>query len=864
MATNLPGSQQLRPHMRRILPSLALTKRPPSPPPQQPPPRREPPMSSRLARSAASTSCSGERPTCRRCLKRSIHCRYREVVTPETLKQTAHDLRDRGSANEEILQLLGNLPDQEAHDVLARLRSGASVSTIVNQVQAGDLLLQLAVAPETRFRYEFPYRAEMPAELHVNVDNPYLDSTLYKAASLYDNTTPLTRQNAAATGQGTADLQSLYLRPFHAALMVDPRLSDARPSLWTAVCDDDVLMRDLLAVWFRCEYQFTSACQKDYFLEDMVAKRQDFARRSWSTSSSRMLICYPRFSNRAEYNPHTLLYRFLAEAKRLWKLEAAEPRLTTIQAGLFFNVFHNLCGLDEIGQSYRIHAIALAHELRFYDGPIKAPSEKMRQARIYTAWALYSWESLVGFSFMIPPLLDQPPHNPLPDPAKDSHQVLTPAYFGYGFNAKCDFRVIMNDFCHAAYSTGSGGSVSLDEANKLGKRLVKWYDNLSRPLLPENIYHDLLLSIYEPLLDAKRTQSPSPQSVVAEATRYLQTLIRLYYLRHGFESMDLFIVIPLVNAGFHIIDDINNHHSSQTPISAEKLEVLRSTLILIAKGLHSQRSNHYLAEALFRVVRGRMWLQEASLLKTTLHFDEGEEERKSAMVQTIIRRPAHAMSISMASSLGGVPQPGDYQVGHSFVLGWDRRRAVEDGQRHGRGQRKESSQVFSRVLVVVDKERLLGFPGTPADAPCGITTCAIRYNITRAVNDFKVNTLSLRCQFPMDSTLTGDEIGSRLEINFMFQAPNYDVIYRGPLLPTAMPTSTKTAAGDSEFSMYEIRPLNGVQPLVLGYYPSEHPSMVAKFFVPILERQGSLVVAVENRAKGQISRWCREAVLGRR
>lgn len=96
--------------------------------------------------------------------------------------------------------------------------------------------------------------------------------------------------------------------------------------------------------------------------------------------------------------------------------------------------------------------------------------------------------------------------------------------------------------------------------------------------------------------------------------------------------MDLFIVIPLVNAGFHCIDDINNHSDQ---ISPEKLEVLRSTLIFIAKGLHSQRSKYYLAEALFRVVRGRMRLQEASLLKTTLHFDEGEEAQKSAMVQTV-------------------------------------------------------------------------------------------------------------------------------------------------------------------------------------------------------------------------------------
>ncbi|KAK8877777.1 C6 transcription factor [Apiospora arundinis] len=653
MAKNQPDGQSR--HMRRILPAPALTKRPPSPPPQQPPPKSRAPNVAAACEECRrhKCRCSGERPTCRRCLKRSIHCRYREIVTSETLKQSNHDLRDRGHANEEILQLLKNLPDQEAHDVLARLRSGASVSTIVNQVKAGDLLLQLAVAPETRFRYEFPYRSEMPSEFVV--DNKYLNSTLYKATSLYTSAPP--GHNAAVSDPeaGPAEHQSLYVRPFHAAQMVDPLLSDARPSLWTAVCDDDVLMRDLLAIWFRCEYQFTSACQKDYFLEDMVAKRQDFCSSLLvNIILAYACVCYPRFSNRAEYwNPHTLLYRFLAEAKRLWELEAAEPRLTTIQAGIFFNVFHNLCGLDEIGQAYRIHAINLANELGFYDGPIKAPNEKLRHGRIYTAWALYSWEALVGFSFMIPPLLKQPPHDELPDPLENaqwygeiwlkypSSQVLTPAYFGYGFKAKCDFRLIMNDFCHAAYSTGSGGSVSLDEANKLRTRLLKWYNGLSKPLRPETIvlpaqlqlhmyYHTLLLSIYEPLLEAKAGQEPSPQTIVAEANRYMQTLIRLYYLRHGFESMDLFIVIPLVNTGFHCIDDINGE--ATTP---QQLEVLRSTLILIAKGLHSQRANHYLAEALFRVVRGRMRLQEASLLKTSLHFDEGEEDRKSAMVQTV-------------------------------------------------------------------------------------------------------------------------------------------------------------------------------------------------------------------------------------
>lgn len=113
-------------------------------------------------------------------------------------------------------------------------------------------------------------------------------------------------------------------------------------------------------------------------------------------------------------------------------------------------------------------------------------------------------------------------------------------------------------------------------------------------------YHHLILTLYEPLLEVKTNQEPSPHQIIADAKKYLQTLVRVYYLRHGFEAMDLFIVIPLILAGSDCIDAINE----QTP--SPKLETLRSTLILVAKGLFNQRRNHYLAEALFRVIRGRM------------------------------------------------------------------------------------------------------------------------------------------------------------------------------------------------------------------------------------------------------------------
>lgn len=86
----------------------------------------------------------------------------------------------------------------------------------------------------------------------------------------------------------------------------------------------------------------------------------------------------------------------MAEAKRLWELEATKSRITTIQAGVLFNVFCNLCGLDEVGQAYRIQAITLAHKLRLFNRTRDGKSERIRRGRAFTAWALYNWETYVS------------------------------------------------------------------------------------------------------------------------------------------------------------------------------------------------------------------------------------------------------------------------------------------------------------------------------------------------------------------------------------------------------------------------------------------------------------------------------------
>lgn len=225
--------------------------------------------------------CSAERPACRRCVLRHAPCHYTTKpgeTEAHAFKESYHNLRSQATTHEEMLELLRVLPDKDANMALQSLRAGTDVSTILNRFKAGDALLQMAVSPETRFRYEFPYRSEMPVDLIPN--NPYLRSLLYEEPSLFPShgapATVNSPANSRPTSSASDEYQSLYLKPFHAAHVIEPRLSTVKISAWTTVCDDDVLMRKLLASFLHCEYSFTAAFQKDLFLEDLASQRQDF------------------------------------------------------------------------------------------------------------------------------------------------------------------------------------------------------------------------------------------------------------------------------------------------------------------------------------------------------------------------------------------------------------------------------------------------------------------------------------------------------------------------------------------------------------------------------------------------------------
>ena len=206
------------------------------------------------------------------------------------MKRKYSQLQSRMSPYEKLFELLKSASEQDAQHMLGKVRSGLDVDTLLSRVAEGDLLMQLSTVPETRYRYKFPYISTMPESLLIG-HNPYLQSLIYEATDIY----PSPKEpgpSKESSSLGSMSFQSInmphrqeheptmhmaiYLKPFHAAHVVDPRLSNVKISSWTSVCDDDTLMQNLLADWLLCEYQTSAAFQKDLFLEDLATGREDF------------------------------------------------------------------------------------------------------------------------------------------------------------------------------------------------------------------------------------------------------------------------------------------------------------------------------------------------------------------------------------------------------------------------------------------------------------------------------------------------------------------------------------------------------------------------------------------------------------
>lgn len=655
------------------------------------------PLKKRQATTAACSACqrrkskcNGQRPKCTVCRDRGTECKF-DTNAAEThaqaLKRKYSELQSQKTTYQQIFDLLQTRPEQEADDLLQRIRRGADASSILHHVNYGDVLVQLALVPETRYRYEFPYKTDMP-EFLLRPDNPYLDSELYELALRIAPDFPSSRHrrqrrrllgradSPSSSPSSTPDAEPQsdpYVKPFHAATVVHPLLDTVKPSRWTSVSSDDNLMRKLLHEYFLHEYDYFTFFHKEYFLEDMANGRLRFC--SQLLANAVLCVgcyCHRGLRSRAEFwNPKNIGYQFLAEAKRLFEFEAdvkrpdgspgdpewerrcaqwEDRKVTTIQAALILNIICAFNGADKIGWRYTLRAIEMASEIQLFRKPREDIGPAVQCVRSFTAWSIFCWQSLICYHYFRLPLMRDPPESTLPDP------VEKPEWYGEGwvrypltpqprlsthhplfFKAKTDLYLIVNEYSLLAYGRPNPQQPLAPRLVLwFYNRLVAWFTGLPEPLSPRRIvmphqimlhmhYNLVLTAILKPIRSqdwGENTQAltdKSPYQAYVDAVIRYETTIRLYYLRHGFEGFDSFLVNFLGSLGQMAIDAIEENKDPST------LGSLVSTVLLAAKGLHDQGCSHYVATAVLRLQVSLMRPQDVELLKRFVKIEADEE-----------------------------------------------------------------------------------------------------------------------------------------------------------------------------------------------------------------------------------------------
>ncbi|ROT39598.1 hypothetical protein SODALDRAFT_349782 [Sodiomyces alkalinus F11] len=512
-------------------------------------------------------------------------------------KRQLGEIRTRNQAYEQLYYLIQTWPLHQATDIFDCIRTGAGAEAVLRQVRDGDLLLQLSLRPNLHMQYELPYKFDI-SFLFDYPRNPYVESTLFKSTfglgPKGSSTTTEPRPEAGvdsmdgvvSTEQGepsrpegqdaVPEWTAAYHTPFSAAEMVDHRIDSADVARWTSVHSDNFFLRKLLKLYFLQEYPFFSPFHRDHMLDDMVAGQDRFCS-SLLINSTLANACHAlaTIEHRSEFwNPRNPGYQFLNEARRLWELESDRARITTMQAGCILAITFYVNGIDKLGNTYMLQSIELAKRKGLFSTPhLQMTDRKTREVKLQTAWALYTLQGFFQFHFLRQPYLDTAPRDPLPegDEAKRFYgeihvkyplgQGLVPLYLGPTCVANAEIRLIMNEIARAVFTSCGNACLTVDQAVEFHAQLTDWYDRLPEPLTAHHIvlpthllmhmqYHTILMILFRSLIGvgAVRDQHPGfpdPEDIVMHSEVCVETLVHLFYRRHGFECYSPFLLYVL-------------------------------------------------------------------------------------------------------------------------------------------------------------------------------------------------------------------------------------------------------------------------------------------------------------------------------
>ena len=178
-------------------------------------------------------------------------------------------------------------------------------------------------------------------------------------------------------------------------------------------------------------------------------------------------------------------------------------------------------------------------------------------------------------------------------------------------------------------------------------------------------YHAILVYLFLSF-DGPCTEdfAENPQHIAADSKACFETLIRIYYLRHGFETYDIMLIHFLPLLALTTLGNLKEQENDDEEVA----DALRSTVILCAKGLCEQGRNSFAFDAIFRLLRAEMREKDAQL---TSEFCKLEEDGRNGLVASQLRSELPITTFNILDSRA------EYCI-DALVKTWKQRRHEED------------------------------------------------------------------------------------------------------------------------------------------------------------------------------------------
>jgi len=329
--------------------------------------------------------CDRARPKCGLCAKRQVTCFY----SADIKKQSLEVHKQQG----ELLHMMRTAPEEEALDILFRLRATADPQAVLEssrgsmsrryQPSAIETVQSISTSTFSELEFELAMRHPLPYPQVPAVDTGSVDlKSLAGGAS--ENMSPSTfdsRQSSASSM-----VEDLY----------DARLRNLDISYWTTVPMPSSVAAKIISSYLQTHHPIWSLFHADLFVRDLVERRLEFC----SSFLVNALLCYAcQVYDVTDPSLPALSVSFAHATEALWRAERSNDTVLSVAAILMFSLCCHTtnCGVtaaelmtDGRRMAERLQLIGRQDSGVIYS-TFEALTEEWKMATAHITWGTYSW-----------------------------------------------------------------------------------------------------------------------------------------------------------------------------------------------------------------------------------------------------------------------------------------------------------------------------------------------------------------------------------------------------------------------------------------------------------------------------------------